>query len=186
MKWAERLFVFAAATFIGLAAAAMFSGSRSSGLSDCVITLGGIASNDTGSKTAPSPVGIRVTYAGVDRDPDDSEPRLRFVIYNGLTRPISYRSYRPDTLTPRLKANGDDLHSSSDCGIGMQTFNILPGGSAEIHVYKYRFVERPGKTDQITASFYLKPAFANEFETHTSEPFLLPDEFRESIKPNQY
>lgn len=182
MKWIARLFVFAAAMFLGMAAAAVFSGFGRSGLFDCTFPIQPTAVYETGSKFAPVPAGIRVMYAGVDRDPDDSELRLKFVIYNGLTRVVSYRSHRPDTPTPQLTANGVDLHGRMDCGTGMQNFNILPGESAEIHVYKYRFVERPGKSDQITAGFYLKPALANEFETHTSEPFLLPDEFRESIR----
>ncbi len=185
MNWIARLLVFAAAMSLGMIAAAVFSGFGSSGLSNCIINVRGTAP-DSGFKTAPSPKGIRVVYAGVDRNHYDSEARLKFVIYNGLSYPVSYRSHQPDSPSPTLKANGVNIRNLLDCGTSMQNFSILPGESAEVHVYNHRFTERPRKADTITAGFYLKPAFAKEYETHTSEPFLLPEEFRESIKPIPY
>ena len=80
-----------------------------------------------------------------------------------------------------MKANGADINHPWRCGTGMQNFQILPGGSAEFRVPRYEFLERPNAADQITAGFYLKSPFDEESKIYYSEPFHLPDEFRDKI-----
>lgn len=183
MKWIARLLVFAAAMFLGMAAAAIFSGFGSGGLSNCVITLRG-TTDDNGFKTAPLPAGIRVMYSGSGSDSADAEPYLRFVIYNGLSDSISYGARNSDGPSPIIKINGKFLNYRwSGEGYGADSFTVLPETSVEVRVNRDSFQNRPRKTDEITVGFKLIPKFAKESKTYTSEPFLLPDEFRVSMRP---
>ena len=178
MKWIARFVVFAVMFLGGLAAASSLH--SSSGLDNCVVQL----PTDTLSEPTPAktPYGISVMYAGWSRDTVYNELMLRFVIYNGSGQTITFSAKSPERPFPEIVANGRKLPPLIGCGNGIQTFSISPGGSAEFHVYSLQFLERPRKFDSVTIGFYLDRE-SSEGKLYTSQPFFLPDKFRESIPP---
>lgn len=185
MKWLFRSFVFVAAFLVGVIAYAFTI--PSSGLSHCTfdIPLGKDLIHDELRTTAPRPRGISVLYAGLTSDDeDDSAPMLSFVIVNGSFQTKTYASKSPWRPTPLLTANGKDLPKEVlSCGNEKvpETFYILPGTSAEVYVHPGHFLERPRKSADITAGFYLSTPSEASTELYTSEKFHLPEEFRNAI-----
>lgn len=173
MKWFLRGLVFTAALFVGFAATAAF---RSDGLSNCVVNVPSTGDDET--QFANPPHGVNVMYAGFGRDPAYVQPYLRFIIYNGLTHPISYEASTPYGPYAELIANRRLLSTVIGTETKTQEFDILGGDSAEVRVYSNQFTARPPKGVPIKVGFYM----GDNYKPDISQPFLLPDEFREAIR----
>src|SRR5687768_7325118 len=179
MKWISRSFVFAVALMLGGSAVSivsMFNGETP--YPDISVYDPSL----TNSHSAITPDGIKVMYAGWERGKAEG-PYLKFIIYNGLDQPITYAGYGPMYPIVEIGINGY-FDRIWECQNGTEHFNIEPRGLVEVYVDRYEFYEkRPRKTDRTTVEFYLWTAPDGETEIYTSEPFLLPDDFRDKI-PN--
>jgi hypothetical protein len=160
MNWLGRFLAFALAVLVGMAAAwvgLLFSERL------VVPDLNEPVSwTDAEPTSAVSPSGITVAYAGLHSDAD-STLYLKFIVHNGLYRPVTYGAHFAEGPFVRLKANGEELPALGRCGTGIETFYILPGRSAEFHVAAYEFLKLPKKNDRVAAGFYLKPALTEEY-----------------------
>src|SRR5687768_16153773 len=54
-----------------------------------------------GSSIAKSPAGVKVLFAGIESE--GTEPFAKFVIYNGLSRPVSYSAHTSEGPWPTIK-----------------------------------------------------------------------------------
>ncbi|MEQ1645082.1 MAG: hypothetical protein ABL959_16655 [Pyrinomonadaceae bacterium] len=184
MKWLVRLLAFGLALFLGLAGA--WIGLLLTYRPALPDVSESVSWNDEElSSPALSPSGITVAYAGLHSDQEGSL-YLRFIVHNGLFRPVTYGAHSAERPFARLMTNGEELPGLGRCGTGIKTFYILPGGSAEFHVSTYEFLKRPPKNDSITVGFHLRPAFAEQYGPYYSTPFYLPEEFRQAIKERNF
>jgi hypothetical protein len=133
----------------------------------------------TEPEIAPVPAGVHVLYAGTGKDGPGGESYLKFVIHNGRDEALSYFANTADNPIPRLRVNGGDLPRAFYCTRGASRFVIPPGRSTEVRVYNHEFLTRPPKNVRVSAGFYLRPTGS---AVHYSEPFVLPEEFRKSIR----
>jgi hypothetical protein len=136
------------------------------------------------SDAAVSPEGISVMYAGWARS-KDARPYLKFAIYNGLGRPVSYSGFRQYILHD-VDIVGAPMERIWECQIGNMDIYIAPGQLAEVHVGSSKFSRRPRKTDSVTVDLYLWDGIDKEPTTYTTEPFLLPEPFRQSIDTSRF
>lgn len=180
MWWIGKLAVFSFAMFLGIGAATVIARFEIREMS-AELTVDEQANRPTASGTALSPTGIHVMYAGWERGAGMAEPYLKVLIHNGLNGSVAYSAHTPEGPFPELAVNGKPLQMLGRCGTGIKSFYISSGDIAELRLSKYDFLEQIGKNDKITVGYYLKLANADNFKIYTSEPFLLPDEFRESI-----
>jgi len=183
MKWFARLAVFAGTIFFGVCVTAVVSGFRSNGLYNCVVENERPAYPEASPMAASVPTGIQVMYAGLERDGRHRDPYLKFLIYNGFDQPVMYRAKSPMHPFSELKANGKELRRVYGCGNGIETYYIPPRGAANVRVDAFDLAERPQKGAMITAGFHLRFSDADDDESilYSSQPFLLPDEFRREI-----
>jgi len=142
------------------------------------------------NEKAVEPRGIRVMYAGEVMADEDETAYLRFVVYNGTSSKVSYNSKGSVWPFPYIRVNGKALPETISCGNGVKTYFIEPGDSAEFLVRAYEFDKVPKKGDLVTVGFYLVdpishsdlPNAAYSYEEFSSEPFVLPDSFRQAIR----
>lgn len=179
MKCLVRLFVFSLAIFIGLA------GGQIANLFTFPLNVphltDPVSSDELEPESAVSPSGVTVFYAGMGSD-EDGRLYLKFIVHNGLYQSPMYRAHFAEGPFATLKSNGKELPTLGRCGTGIRSFYVLPGSSAEFHVYKSEFAQLPQKNARITAGFYLKPALSGEYGPFDSEPFLLPEAFHNLIR----
>lgn len=179
MKWLARLLVFSLAIFIGVASG-QIAGLFTFPLNVPDLTES-VSSDELEPESAVSPSGVTVAYAGMGSD-EGGTRYLKFIVHNGLYQPITYGAHSAENPFPRLKSNGNELPVLGRCGTGIRSFYVLPGSSAEFHVYKHEFTELPQKNARISAGFFLKPSLSGEYGPYYSEPFLLPEAFHNLIK----
>lgn len=180
MKWLARIFVFVCALFLGASAVWLLSSD------DALVGVNPVSVGDVecGPVTPESPTGIKIMYAGWERGRAD-QPYLKFIIANDLDHPISYLGYGPKESPVDVTINGYS-ERRWECQNGTEFFTIPAGCVAQLYVGRHEFDERPRKNDIIAIEYSFWATPNGESEVHTSEPFILPAEFRESIKPFQF
>ena len=178
MKWLGRIFVFAACFLAGLSLTlvigyvALLLASPASPASEA----------PTDSQPSYSARGIQISYVGWKRSEDDSDSgRIRLAVYNGLLQPVRYYAHDPKNVWPSITINEKEIEKIFGCGTGIQTFYILPGETVEFEVSTFRFTQTPKAGDRTRVGFYLRPLTSDKSEVYYSEPFVLPEEFRQEI-----
>lgn len=177
MKWTGRLFVFALAMFVGLAAAFFPELLR-------IATLPGvpgpiesvIPARFMGYEPAVSANGVSVTYAGLRRD-EGGEPQLRMLVHNGLSEPLHYSAHYPTGPWPAFRVNGGPVEKLFGCGTDIEHYQIAPGQTAEFHVSPYGLPITPKADDKVAIGFHIGPISGEGRSPVFSEPFTLPEEF---------
>jgi len=142
------------------------------------------------NEKAVEPNGIHVMYAGMEPARGNDTAYLRFIIYNGTSGKVRYVSKVSEWPFPSLYLNGKKLPEITRCRSGMRSYSIEPGVSAEFRVGVDEFLEVPKKGDLITVGFYLVDPISHSYlryaassaEEFSSEPFVLPDSFRQVIR----
>lgn len=178
MKFLARILVFTIATTLGVLAGSVswdfLLRVTDNDLQVCPIDL---PNNETR---------INVTFEGYEEVGKLGGPSLRFKIYNGSFRPLTYSAHSRGGLYPNIQVNGSKVDGHWRCGTGIQTFYLLPGESIEVSVAAYEFTQRPEKTDMVSIGFYLAKAFGDDDgEIYWSEPLTLPEAFRQATLTNR-
>lgn len=134
------------------------------------------------------PDGITVSYVGMQRHDDKGGsfqrggPHLKFIVHNGTDTPINYSSNSgPDGAFSEVRIDGNKQPDRYSCGSGAMVYSVEPKMSAEIRVYDTDFEVVPRKKDMISVGFYLRDPQSG-FKEIYSEPFILPEQFRDSVK----
>lgn len=178
MKWIARVFVFAAGLVLGTFADSLFSTNTVQPYPQIQVI------DEHNPKTSLSMRGVKVMYAGLESNRGEN-PYLKFVIYNGLGHLILYSGVGP-YISHDINIIGRPMDRIWECEIGNEVISIAPGDFAEVHVGSSKFPVRPRQTDPITVEFDLRDGSAEDPVTHTSEPFLLPEPFRQSIDARRF
>lgn len=183
MKWIARSIVFAAALAVGLAAAWVWPAIGAAPASAPHIQPAAAvlmqARDEPGRYIAPGE--ITVVFTGIGRDEKiDGRVYLRFLVHNRSYSPASYRAFSADSPFPQVSANGKTLRFGFRCGTGMMEHTIPPWGIAEFRVGYWDYLEEPASGSTMEVGFVLKPSSEIEGALYSSEPFTLPEEFRQS------
>ncbi len=179
MRLVYGLFVFVAGLFLGIGAATV-----GNLVEPCMVMPEiEVAGPDTDkTEIAADNSDIHVAYAGIcSVARDGGKVYLKFLIHNRTEHPLAYVGYFASHSFPLLKANGNLLPSAFICPRGSREFTIPPGRWAEVLVDREEFLSRPPKDVLVSTGFHLRPVSATESSVHYSEPFQLPEEFRNSI-----
>ena len=131
---------------------------------------------------AVAPKNIHVMYAGTEPARSDEIAYLRFVVFNGTPRKLVYASKGAEWPAPEVLVHGQPLPEHYRCGSLTMLYSIEPGASAEFRVGVYEFEEVPKSGALVTVGFYLREENDDFSEAVFSEPFVLPDLFRRSIR----
>ena len=170
MRWIARVLVFTAALNVGMFGAFLFSTSAGGGLSNCTFSLK--------PSSAQQPDGVRLMYAGWQYESDDRVASLKFVLYNGLNMPVTYRGYTSTDALPEVRVNGEKFERGR-CLFGVKDFEIAPGRSAEVRADRWEFPRGTFPDARVTVGIYLYlPDSERPNILAVSEPFALPEEFR--------
>src|SRR5688572_14512496 len=102
MKWIARSFVFAVALMLGASTVSIVSTFNND---PPYPDIGVYDPSLTNSRSAVTPDGVRVMYAGLKRGKGE-DPSLKFIIYNGLDQPITYAGYGPMYPIVEIGING--------------------------------------------------------------------------------
>ncbi len=195
MRWIKGIVAFTAALVLGTFAASFFVGDNITRIDRPVVITQpylplpsidlpeAAPAFDFGKALeATKPQGITVAYTGMEPRRQDENAYLKFVVYNGTSGPLTYGAQAPEWPFPDVRVNGlqPELEGYR-CGSGMRPFVIDPGASAEFRVGHYEFEKVPAKRDLVTAGFYLRESHAEYGEAIFSEPFVLPNGFRQAI-----
>jgi hypothetical protein len=155
MKWFARILAFLAALILGFSMASVFAPMYSSVPPE----LEGILVHTSGSQRGEFPItpnGIRVMYAGWEK-PENDEPYLRFIIYNGTIGVVSYQSSDPELLQPEIRSSGRNVLLRPVSANQIKTgYGISPGHSAEMRIARSDFVNTLELWPEITVAYRLK------------------------------
>lgn len=177
MKWTGRLFVFALAIFVGLAAAFLPELLRIAALPGVPGPIESIIpARQTGYEPAVPANGVSVTYAGLRRN-EEGEPQLRMLVNNGLSEPLHYSAHYPTGLWPAFRINGGPVEMLFGCGTGIRQYQIAPGQTAEFHISPYALPITLKADDKVAIGFHIGPISGEGRSPVFSEPFTLPEEF---------
>lgn len=134
-----------------------------------------------------APEGVTVTYAGMRRIDEmgdwNGTPYLKFIVHNGTGSAISYSSQRvPYGAASDVLIDGNKQPEGYRCGSGASLYSVEPGLSAEFWVLATEFEIVPKKNAKISVGFFIRGPESDFSSATYSEPFILPQSFRNSIK----
>lgn len=175
MKWIGRGLAFAVCLAAGLALVFVLDAISLS------VAKAVTKANSIPATTQAAPSGLHISYIGWKRDDAGPSARIKVAVYNGLFQPVAYSAHDPGTPSPRIRINGNEIQPLLSCGTGIKTFWILPGQTVEFEVGSLYFTRTPRPGDNISVGFYFKPVTSSEYQIFYSEPFLIPEEFRQAI-----
>ena len=122
-------------------------------------------------------------YAGWQPESDESPAALRFIVYNGLSVPVTYLAYSPSIAMPEVIIDRKK-YTKWRCLNGSDDFQIAPGAAAEVIATRWDFPAQIRKDAQATVGLYfdLSPRPDQHKPYHDilaiTEPFSIPDDFR--------
>jgi hypothetical protein len=138
------------------------------------------------SHKAVAPVGVFVMYAGWQPASNFAErAHLKFIVYNGLSEPITYHGFSDLEAAPVIFINGEAVFRSR-CSFGTRDYVLHPGTATEFHINSDELGRRPDAGSQIIVglNLYLRNSKKPSIQA-ASEPFQIPESFRLGIpSPN--
>lgn len=134
-----------------------------------------------------APEGITVSYAGMrtieKTDEWRGQPYLKFIVHNGTDAAINYSSQRvPYGTFADVLIDGVKQPEGYRCGSGASLYSIDPGMSAEFRVLATAFEVVPRKDARVRVGFFIRGPESDFSGATYSEPFILSQSFRNSIK----
>lgn len=133
------------------------------------------------TERAPMPLGVTVTYAGLQKNNHDG-PYLKFIVHNGTNAPVSYGAQGPYSPIPDVLIDRKRQPEGYRCVSGSRAYSIEPKMSAEFRVREVEFEGLPRSNAVISVGFYLRDPHSDFGTDIFSEPFVIPEKFRDSIK----
>ena len=133
------------------------------------------------TERATMPSGITVTYAGMQKNKQDGS-YLKFIVHNGTNAPVSYGAKGSYSPIPDVLIDGNKQPKGYRCGSGSRVYSIEPKMSAEVRVWETEFESLPRRNAVMRVGFYLSDLHSDFGTDIFSEPFVIPEQFRDSLK----